>query len=249
MGTDQLRAMVTLLPSAQSLAVVGLAALVVGYETRVMVGVFGLWRQCNFDVAISELTRDRAGQSSASKLLNRTLGVELRFWAYGLIRRQPQLSLFQGSQHFGYALQSGNASSWTAWAAINAFPAPLIHILLHQTSPVLAAIMTLTTLLSSLWCLAEARAARWRPVSLDASQLYLRYGLTVDRTIPKSMIRSSRKTDWKDLDERDITRHSGCGGANVRLELESGEIIQLGLDDPTEFVAALSKSDDARSSA
>jgi hypothetical protein len=238
-GSAGVREMFALLPSGKWMLILGLASAVVAYEVRVLVEVAGLWRHSNFDQAIAESTRTGPGEPPLRRWFNTVVAVELRFWAYGLISAQPSPHKFAGRLHFSYAGQSGNAQTWIAWAVINAAPTPLIHALLHQASPAAAALTTAATLLSSLWCFAEARAAKHRPVSLDGEWLYLRYGLMVDRKIALSQVRSAGMLDWKDMDARGISHYAGCGAANLRLVLSSGETIHIGLDDPNRFLAAL----------
>ncbi len=225
--------------SGQTIVLVGLAVLMVGYEARVLWEVVRLRRRVNFDVAISRQTMARPGDLWIVRRWKKALAVELRFWTYGLVRKPPALTEFPGDRHFSYGEQSANANTWIAWAVINLLPLPILHLLMDKISPGAACIGTALTLLSALWCLAEARASRSRPVSLDAKSLHLRYGLTVGRTIELSDIEAARSLGWEDFDAHGVTRHAGLGGANLRLELRGGEAIHLGLDDPRGFLDVL----------
>lgn len=225
--------------SGQTIVLAGVSVLLVGYETRVLWEVVRLRRQANFDVAISRRTTAGPGDLWIVRRWKKALAVELRFWTYGLLRKPPALTEFAGDRHFSYGAQSANANTWIAWAVINLLPLPILHLLMDKISPGAAYIGTVLTLLSALWCLAEARASKARPVSLDAKSLHLRYGLTVERAIELSEIEAARSLGWEDFDARDVTRHAGLGGANLRLELRGGEAIHLGLDDPHGFLDEL----------
>lgn len=227
------------LMSGQTIVLVGVSVLMVGYEARVLWEVVRLRRQANFDVAISRQTTARPGDLWIVRRWKKALAVELRFWTYGLVRTPPDLTEFSGERHFSYGAQSANANTWIAWAVINLLPLPILHLLMDKISPGAAYIGTVLTLLSALWCLAEARASKARPVSLDEKSLHLRYGLTVGRTIELSDIRVARSLGWEDFDAHGVTRHAGLGGANLRLELRGGEAIHLGLDDPHGFLDEL----------
>ena len=220
----------------KAIVMIGLSVLMAGYEARVLWEVVSLRRRTNFDVVISRQTAVAPGDSWVVRRWKKALAVELRFWTYGLVRKAPALTEFPGDRHFCYGSQSANASTWIAWAVINLLPLPILHLLMDKISPSVAYVGTVTTLLSALWCFAEARASRSRPVSLDSKSLHLRYGLSVGRTIELSDIQVARSLSWKDLDTRGVTRYAGFGGVNLRLELRGGEVIHLGLDDPRGFL-------------
>jgi hypothetical protein len=239
LGGEAFAAALHALPPVETLAIAVALLACLAYELRVMVLLADAWRSANPDVAIARLTAPGPRDTALERAVKRGQAIELRFWAYATRRRPPAVDAFAGTHHFAYARQSGNAATWIGWAVVNALPTPILHLLLHQASPALAVVTTVATLLGSLWCLAEARAAHHRPVSLDARSLYLRYGLVVDRTIARELVASARALDWKDRDAREVTHHAGCGGANVRLELRTGEVIHLGLDEPGRFLAAL----------
>lgn len=213
----------------------------VGYEARVLWEVVRLRRRANFDVAIARQTTARPGDPWIVRRWKKALAVELRLWTYGLVRKHPAVAGFPGDRHFSYGEQSANANTWIGWAVINLLPLPIIHLMVDKVSPAAAYLGTLTTLLSALWCLAEARAARSRPVSLDTKSLYLRYGLTVGRTIALSNIQAARSLSWEDFDARGMTRHAGLGAPNIRLELRDGEVMHLGLDDPRGFLDEIAR--------
>lgn len=230
----------SLLPG-KAIVMIGSSVLMAGYEARVLWEVVSLRRRTNFDVVISRKTAVGPGDSWVVRRWKKALAAELRLWTYGLVRKAPALSEFPGDRHFSYGSQSANASTWMAWAVINLLPLPILHLLMDKISPGVAYVSSIMTLFSALWCLAEARASRFRPVSLDSKSLHLRYGLSVERTIELSGIQVARSLSWKDLDARDVTRYAGFGGVNLRLELRGGEVIHLGLDDPRGFLDEMTR--------
>lgn len=225
----------------KAIVVIGLPVVMAGYEARVLWEVVRLRRRTNFDVAISRQTTVRPGDLWIVRRWKKAMAVELRFWMYGLVRKPPALNEFPGDRHFSYGAQSANANTWIAWAIINLLPLPILHFAMYEMSPGAADIGSLLTVLSALWCLAEARASKSRPVSLDAKSLHLRYGLKVGRTIELADIQAARSLGWEDFDARGVTRYAGLGGANLRLELRGDEVIHLGLDDPRGFLDELAQ--------
>ena len=171
-----------------------------------------------------------------SKIL-RFLYAEQRIWIYALSRVLPAQSDFSGDQHFGYAKQSGNASTMFGMCIANVAPTPILHFVIAQFSPSWAWMTTAAVLLSSLFMWAEYRATLARPVSLSSDTLFLRYGTLTDRTIARNQIRSARLLSWRD-EAIKAKRYQGFGAANVEIVLD-GEIIHIGLDEPGRFIAAL----------
>lgn len=128
----------------------------------------------------------------------------------------------------------------------NLAPTPILHFVIAQFSQSFAWISTILVLITSVFMWAEYRATLARPVSLSDDTLYLRYGTLTDRKIALSDILSARALSWKDKSRMcdtanksmKATRYQGCGAANVELVLER-EIMQLGLDEPEQFLSAL----------
>ena len=238
-GRSGLAQVVSWLPDPGALLVIALCASVFAYEVRVFALVCRLVSASDVDREIESWSTRYSSRAGLVPLLQRAHAIELRFWAFSALGSKRTTAAYPGHTHFAYGKQSSNAQTWLAWAAINAIPTPLVHLLLHQSSPAAAWLTTLATLFGSLWCVAESRASRHRPVSLDHQRIYLRYGLTVDRHIPLAEVSLARRLDWKDLDARGVTRYAGCGGCNVRLELRCGEIIHIGLDNPDAFLRSL----------
>ena len=171
-----------------------------------------------------------------SKIM-RLLYAEQRIWLYALSPGLPAQSDFAGKLHFGYAKQSGNASTMIGMCIANLAPTPILHFVIAQFSSSFAWISTILVLITSFFMWAEYRATLARPVSLSDDTLYLRYGTLTDRKIALSEILSTRALSWKDESTK-AKRYQGCGAANVEIVL-GGEIIHIGLDEPGQFIAAL----------
>ena len=171
-----------------------------------------------------------------SKLMQ-LMYTEQRILIYALSRVLPAQSDFDGNLHFGYAKQSGNASTMIGMCIANLAPTPILHFVIAQFSSSFAWISTILVLITSVFMWAEYRATLARPVSLSDDTLFLRYGTLTDRKIALREILSTRALSWKD-DSTKAKRYQGCGAANVEIVL-GGEIIHIGLDEPGQFISAL----------
>jgi hypothetical protein len=184
----------------------------------------------------------------ASNWLVRLLGAEQRLWIYAFTVRLPQPQDFAGTQHFSTAEQNSNASTWYGFFLANTVPIPVLHVVIMLFSERVAWLVTVLTALSSLWLWAQYRAARARPISLDATTLYLRYGLWTDVQFARADLRAARTLSWRDLEPSLAARPlhhrpplvlQGMGAPNCELEFSGGSRIRLGVDTPDAFVAAL----------
>lgn len=171
-----------------------------------------------------------------SKIMH-LLYAEQRIWLYALSPGLPAQSDFAGELHFGYAKQNANASTMFGMCIVNLAPTPILHFVIAQFSPSWAWISTILVLMTSVFMWAEYRATLARPVSLSDDTLFLRYGTLTDRKIARNQIRSARLLSWRD-EAIKAKRYQGCGAANVEIVLD-GEIIHIGLDEPRQFIAAL----------
>jgi hypothetical protein len=206
--------------------------------------------------AIALLIEPLAQNFGRDHWLCRYVAAETRIWIYGLSRKLPHADDFAGDDHFSYATQNANASTWLGLAIANIVPTPLFHFILDRIHWGLAWITTIITLVSSFWMWAEYRATQARPISLTAEKLLLRYGTLIDREINLTEIISYRTLSWRDLEAKSLadqatrqtseratrpTRYVGMGGANVELKLANSETIWLGIDQPKGFLAALDR--------
>lgn len=212
-----------------------LMAWVLIYELRVLVLITMVRRTANPEAEFA-FSSDR--KTPLGRLFAGLSSWEKRFWLYALMIKVPAREAFEGVNHFGSGKQNGNASAWLGWAIVNLVPTPIIHILLHQKSPLAAGLSTLACLMSSLWLWAEYRAATVRPISLDMKFLYLRYGLTTNCKIDRGSILSVKAVTYLDS-LHGVRRYAGFGSPNVLLKLKSGEELAIGVDEPTQFIKSL----------
>lgn len=212
-----------------------LTAWVLIYEIRVLHLVLAARRTSNPEAAF---VPNRTHDMSIKGIFNALSNWEKRFWLYAFMIKTPKMEAFTGTNHFGTGKQNGNASAWLGWAIVNLVPTPIIHVLLHQKSPLAAGLSTLACLMSSLWLWAEYRAAMVRPISIDGNFLYLRYGLLTDRKIDRGGIFSTKTVSYLDS-LQGVHRYAGFGAPNVLIKLKGGEELAIGVDDPARFIETL----------
>ncbi len=196
--------------------------------------------------AVSVMIEPIAMSLGRDHWLCRWVAAETRIWIYALSKKLPSFEDFEGDQHFGYAQQNANASTWLGMTIANLVPTPLLHFILDRIHWGLAWSTTAITLMSSLWMWAEYRATQARPISLSADKLLLRYGTLVDREIELAQIVSYRTLSWREIDAKHSRTarpksYVGMGGPNVELTLSNGETVWLGIDQPSTFLAALDR--------
>lgn len=180
---------------------------------------------------------------------------EVRIWYYALFLRDGSRLQYRGEQHFRYDRNNGNASDQFGLIMLMLFEMPLSHLLLYFT--VQASWVAWTATLLNLWGLlyfvAEYRATRWRPISLDADALIVRNGvLAADRVVPYAMLASVDSCTDEVSRQPGILRFRQMGVLNVRLQLREGSrlpnlwgrltpvsAIYLNLDQPGQFIEAL----------
>lgn len=199
--------------------------------------------------AVEMLVASMAMTLGREHWLCRYLAAETRVWIYALSRRLPAQADFEGKEHFGYAQQNGNASTWLGFSIANLLPAPILHFILERLHWGLAWVTSLLTVATSVWMWAEYRASLARPISLSDKELLLRYGTIVDRRIALSDIVSFRTLSWRDLEAaKSIARklrprqYVGMGGANVELVLSDGSALWIGVDQPQALLTALARA-------
>ena len=155
---------------------------------------------------------------------------------------------------FSYA-KSSNAHDIFLFVAISQLPfLPFIHVFLeHEGEPGLAWVITLLTLWSVIWYLAQVEAAKFRPIELSNGQLKYRFGLFWTADIPLSKIKIARSVDVTETLDRDNIFLSPLGSTkNVILEFESptrfsgpymlkrcARKAAISLDNPTHFLDQL----------
>jgi len=180
---------------------------------------------------------------------------EARIWYYALFLRDGNRLRFRGEQHFRYDQNHGNASNQFAWIMVMLFEMPISHFLLHLWlgNSWQAWTIDLLNLWGLLYFLAEYRATRWRPISLDHDALLIRTGvLAPDRMVPLPMIASVSRCEDGIRRQRGVIRCRQSGSLNVRITLQADSQlpdmfgrnrpvsdIYLSLDTPAVFVDTL----------
>lgn len=185
----------------------------------------------------------------ARLLRTEVLGLYYAFFATfdrgGVVTKHPQ---------FGYA-RSSNAHDVFLFVALSQLPfLPFVHAILeYKKGPGLAWVLTLLTLWSVIWFLAQVEAVKFRPIELTNDHLKYRFGLLWRADIPLSQIRTARILDVVETLERNDLFVSPMGSTrNVLLEFEapirfSGPYgarrregkAAISLDNPADFLSQL----------
>ncbi|AVR96112.1 hypothetical protein [Pseudoduganella armeniaca] len=232
-----------LMPALQSGLEAWLVLTLVG-RVRALVRTTG-----DVDAALASELTARFGKLAAPFLF------EARAWYYGVFLRDGAALRFRGDRHFTYHANQGNASTQAAFIFVLLLELPLAHLLLHCMAPApwMAWAADGLQLWALLYLVAEYRATRWRPVSLDGQTLLLRYGmLAADQAIPLAAIVTVERCGNDVRRRGGVMRLRQCGALNVALTLQAGtrltgllvplrpvHQIYLGLDDPEGFIAAV----------
>lgn len=206
-------------------------------------------RHGNAEAEAARAVQQAFGEGVAGRLMQ----LESRLWVYALVRR-PASAPFAGAQHFGVHRQHGNASNQLGFVIVMAAELPIVHVLLHLGfGATVAWVVTALSAYGWLFLWAEYRATLWRPVSLDAQSLHLRYGLLIDTVLPRQAIVDVQTVSHRAPLHRapGRLRLTGMGAANVRIELQPGTCVRLpwgdralteifvGVDEPDRFFQAL----------
>lgn len=182
--------------------------------------------------------------------LARLLRLESRIWIYGLLRR-PVTQTFPGQRHFHVGRQGFNATNQLGFLILVGAEIPVAHFLIALFDPVLAAVVTALSVYGFLFLLADYRATRLRPISVDAGGLHLRYGVVTDTWLPWSQIAAVTPHRGDVRRANGERRLIGMGQANVCIELLPDATLDglfgkrptrrlyLGVDEPGEFIAAV----------
>ncbi len=215
-----------------------------------------LWRlravgdeERNVETGAAQALREVLGDGVAGRLMQ----LESRLWIYALMRR-PAAMCWPGDRHFGVHRQHGNASNQLGFVILVAAEIPVMHLLVHLfCGATVAWVVTAISLYGWLFLWADYRATLWRPVSIDAEAVHLRYGLVFDIKLPRSAVLRAEAIDARMPCARKPgrLRAQGMGRANVLLKLRPGTLVllpwgeqavtevALGIDDPQRFVDTL----------
>lgn len=197
----------------------------------------------NLESALHAALERRCGPGPVTGLLK----VEGRMWLYALCRHARRFQFTDGQRFFVWK-QGGNASNQAGFLVLLAAEIPVLHVLLHLASPMLAIGVTALSLYGWLFMLAELRASRLRPITVTDEAIRLRYGLVTDLTIPLSRVRKVEPCRGTPGRAKGRLRLAGMGRANVRIELlprtrlpttlgerEVSEVF-VGVDEPDMFM-------------
>lgn len=199
--------------------------------------------------------RPNADEALARTFTNKFMLFEARIWYYALFLRHGERLHFRGLQHFRYDQNHGNASNQQAWIMAILFEMPIAHLLLHLWlgNSWQAWSIDALNLWGLLYLLAEYRATRWRPISLDHDALIIRNGvLAPDRTVAYTQMTAVVHCDDGIRRQRGVLRYRQCGQLNVCISLQPGSQlpdltgrlrpisrIYLSIDQPAVFIDAL----------
>ncbi len=192
------------------------------------------------DLAISDPVKRFLGDGAVARLLM----FETRMWTYALFSKGITTHSFSGDAHFSYHQKDGAQSNLLGFVMLILFEVPLMHLLLHFTwSPMAANIVTLLTLFSLVFFIAEYRALSKRPISLDPVHLIIRYGLYAPLTIRLNNIASIEINQTYIPRSKQIKRYNYAGIPNMVIKLIQPvggvQSIYLGVDSPVTLIEAV----------
>lgn len=203
----------------------------------------------NLEHALHAALDRHFGASVATGLMK----IEARMWLYALCWNRSRLQFARGERFFVWK-QGENASNQLGFLVVMAAEVPVLHLLLHLYSPVIALVVTAFSLYGLLFLMAEYRATRYRPITIDGATVHLRYGLLVDTALPVDAIASIVPVGPVDARPRRAAgrwRLAGMGKPNVLLRLAPGTRLRtpfgerqvgeifLGVDDPARFIRSV----------
>lgn len=192
------------------------------------------------DNAIIKPIQRMLGQSIYTKILS----FETRMWAYAILAKKIKRTNFSGSHHFTYHLKDGAQSNLLGFILVIGLEIPLMHLFLHFIwSPLAANIITLLTVFSLIFFIAEYRAISRRPISLTNNTLIIRYGIFPAFTIPLSDIANISQNNVFVKRSKCIKRFNYAGIPNIAIELRvpQGKVkhIYIGVDTPDIFIKTI----------
>jgi hypothetical protein len=206
--------------------------------------------QCPHDIAVhTALTA-----TLKSPLLLKLAGTELLTLYYAFFAKFESSGIVSENTQFSYA-KSSNAHDVFLFAALSQLPfLPFIHVFVeYKKGPGPAWVITLLTLWSVIWFLAQVKAVKFRPIELSDDHLKYRFGLFWTADIPLSKIKMARNIDVAEtLDGKDLFLSPLGSTKNVILVFEapicfSGPYLlkkckakaAISLDHPASFLSQL----------
>ncbi|WP_251358780.1 PH domain-containing protein [Kangiella sp. TOML190] len=194
------------------------------------------------DLAIAEPVYNFLGKTPIANFLI----FEVRIWTYALFARNVRPENFKGKYQFNYHLKDDAQSNAIGFILLIAAEMPIMHLIIHFLwSPLAANVITLLTLFSLLFFIAEYRAMGIRPITIDESSLNIRFGIYNNRVIPLSNIKSISSTKSYIKRDRSIKRYNFSGNPNVLIQLKitdkAIDRIYLGVNNPNDFIKIANK--------
>jgi len=188
-------------------------------------------------------------------LLFKALNAELLTLYYAFFAKFERQETTDEITSFSYSKLS-NAKDMFWIVAIAQVPTlPLIHVVIeNKNMPMLAWGITLLTLWSVIWYLAQVQAIRFRPIEMDNRLLKYRFGLFWKSDIPLKQINKARKINYNDKVDGFAYFLSPLGSEkNIIMEFETSirfvgpyflskrrKKAMISLDRPEEFLNQLS---------
>lgn len=102
---------------------------------------------------------------------------------------------YSGARRFAYGTRAGGIHA--ALIIVSVVEVVAVHLLVSRWSGVAAWILTALAVYGVLWILADLRAIRLRPTTLDDHTLVIRTGLRWTMPIPRDRIRAVERRDWR----------------------------------------------------
>ena len=163
-----------------------------------------VWRVARLIAALSRqrsASPEAAIRSACTQVLGtglaaRALSVELLSWYLALFSWRRQTPIVTDGHAFGYGQRDGSAAVWLGLAFMQWLEPPFLHLIIAIWSKPVAWLFTGLSVYGFFFLLANYRATRLRPVTLDNTTLYIRCGLLGDVDLPREAIKA-------------VSRHSG----------------------------------------
>ncbi|MCX7747574.1 MAG: PH domain-containing protein [Clostridia bacterium] len=109
---------------------------------------------------------------------------------------------------------------------ISVFEIPILHIILHLWSPVIAWIVTGLSVYGIFWLVGDFHALRFNPVTMTESMLHIRTGLRFRADIPYSEIEEIRPFKALEKSSQKFVKLSVYGEPQYVIQLKSEAVIK-----------------------
>ncbi len=210
-------------------------------------------RQKGGDGDTLERLRSVAGEVLPVRRVAEIVAFEIAVLYYALFSwRRPVPESPRMAEAFTYHRKSGYGAIVFAILVMMAAEGIPVHILVLRWSAVTAWILTILTAYGMVWFIGDWRAARLRPILLDADELQLRVGLRWTATIPRDQIAAIHRK--RPSGSEPYLRASLPGTTPLWIELtepitangpygikKRARWISLNVDDPERFHQALAE--------